>query len=338
MVTGETALSARTVAGRLLGFALLLVLLDAGAGRLLDALHATVGEGQLVGVVNSAIHARADVLVLGASTALHHYDDRALTERLGLRAFAAGVDGRGVVFSRGLLALATAAHPPRLVVLDVSYSDRDRTSAQLLSPYYGRNAVVSGILGRDWRNRVKLTSRAYRYNGLVLAILANRATPPMTWGFEPLDGALPADAAPGGSARPDRGFGPWFGRELRQLVADARGHGARIVFVESPTWGGRVGPQAMAEFERVARELDVPFHHLTPEHCPELARAALYRDRVHLNRQGAGIFTRRVADLLEQELAQSGPRAGGASGGGRRMTPRYLPRSPRMPLRSMIVF
>ena len=317
-MTGETTLSARTVAGRLLGFALLLVLLDAGAGRVLDALHATVGEGQLVGQVNSAIRARADVLVLGASTALHHYDDRALTGRLGLRTFAAGVDGRGVVFSRGLLALAAAAHPPRLVVLDVSYAERDRTSAQLLSPFYGRDPVVNGILGADWRNRVKLTSRAFRYNGLLLAILANRGTPPKPWGFEPLDGALPADAVPGGAVRTDRGLGPWFDRELRQLVADARGHGARIVFVESPTWGGRVGPLAMAEFERVARELDVPFHHLTPERCPELAHAALYRDRAHLNREGAGLFTRRVGDLLAQELAPPGPgpAARPAPGGG----------------------
>jgi hypothetical protein len=304
-VTGETTLGARTVAGRLLAFALLLVLLDAATGRWLDSLHATVGQGQLVGVVNSAIRARADVLVLGASTALHHYDDRALTERLGLRTFAAGVDGRGVAFSRGLLALAAAAHRPRLVVLDVSYSERDRTSAQLLSPYYGRDATVTAILGADWRNRVKLTSRAYRYNGLLLPILANRSTLPMTWGFEPLDGStLRADAVPGGPLRPDRGLGPWFDRELRRLVADARADGARIVFVESPTWGGRVGPLAMAEYERVARELDVPFHRLTPERCPELAHAALYRDRAHLNRQGAERFTRRVADLLALELAR----------------------------------
>jgi lysophospholipase L1-like esterase len=144
----------------------------------------------------------------------------------------------------------------------------------------------------------------------------------MTWGFEPLDGALPGDAAPGGLARPDDGLGPWFGRELRQLVADARGHGARIVFVESPTWGGRVGPRAMAEFERVARELDVPFHHLTPERCPELAHAALYRDRMHLNRQGAAIFTRRVADLLGQELAQPGPGPAARPAAGGAVAPR----------------
>jgi lysophospholipase L1-like esterase len=309
-VTGETTLGARTVAGRLLAFALLLVLLDAVAGWWLESLHATVGQGQLVGVVNSAIRARSDVLVLGASTALHHYDDRALTQRLGLRTFAAGVDGRGVGFSRGLLALAAAAHRPRLVVLDVSYAERDRTSAQLLSPYYGRNATVTGILGGDWRNRVKLASRAYRYNGLLLPILTNLGTPPMAWGFEPLDGALPPDAAPGGARRTDRGLGPWFDRELRRLVADARADGARIVFVESPTWGGRVGPLAMATYERVARELDVPFHHLTPERCPELAHATLYRDHAHLNRAGAELFTRRVADLLARELAR--PPAGAA--------------------------
>jgi hypothetical protein len=308
-VSGQGTLRARTVAGRLLVFAVLLVLLDAVTGRVLDALRPSVGKGQLVGQVNSTIQARADVLVLGASTALHHYDDRRLSERLGLRVYNGGVDGRAILFARGELSLAGAVHRPRLVVLDLSYSPQDRADAQLLAPYYGHDRTVDEVLNSDWRNRVKLVSRAYRYNQLALPILSHLGTP-MTSGFAPLDGSLPADLPrEGGPQRPDRSFGPWFGVELRRLVGEARALGARMVFVESPTWGNPVPPVVAAEYERVAREMRVPFFRLTPDHYPEFANATLYRDRSHLNRQGAEIFSRLVGDSLATVLAAPAPAA-----------------------------
>jgi lysophospholipase L1-like esterase len=78
--------------------------------------------------------------------------------------------------------------------------------------------------------------------------------------------------------------------------------GARIVFVESPTWGGPVAPQVLAACDSVARSMDVPFLRIVPEHYPELARAELYKDRVHLNRAGAEKFTALLAPMLAEEL------------------------------------
>ncbi len=306
---------ARRYRGWLAVFAAGLVALDLVAGFALSRLHPTVGRGQLVGMANSAIRARADVLILGASTASHHYDDRALSRSLGLRVFNTGLDGRGIVFSRGLLALAAAEHRPRLVVVDVSYSDRDRTSARILAPFVGRNRVVDEVVGWSWRERLKLASRAYRFNGLVLPMLRNLGTPPMESGFEPLEGAI-ADSVPWrGPARGGEGFGSWYGIELRKLVAEARAAGARVVFVESPTWGGKVARVALDEYARVAREMDVPTHELAPDTHAEFRRASLYRDRAHLNREGAAIFTRAVEGILRDELARAAADSPAGPGG-----------------------
>ena len=284
-------------------FALALVATDFVAGHVLARLYATVGSGQLAGMVNSTVAARADVLVLGASTARHHVDDRELTRRLGARVFNTGLDGRGIVFSRGLLALAHRAHPPKLVVLDVSYSDRDRTSARLLAPFYGRDPVVDEVLGWSWREKFKLLSLTYRFNGLVIPIFTNLNSPPVVSGYEALVGALPDTTLPRGPARSSDGFGPWYGQQLRKLVKEARAGGARIMFVESPTWGGTVAQVALDEYARVARELDVPYARLTPDREPQLAHARLYYDRVHLNREGAVVFTGLLEPILRRELA-----------------------------------
>jgi hypothetical protein len=279
-----------------------LVVLDQGIGRALLAIHPSIRSGQLVGRANATIASQADVLLLGASTLLHNYDDRQLSDLLGVRVFNSGIDGRGLLFSRGLLALAAEKHRPRLVVFDVSYREGERGAAELLAPFYGRNRVVDGILGTTWRERVKLSSLSFRFNGLVLAMLTNRGKPAPEYGFEPLDGSLSPATQPFGSARPARDFGPWFADQLGQLVADSRAMGARIVFVESPTWGGPVAPQVLAACDSVARGMDVPFLRIVPEHYPELARAELYKDRVHLNRAGAEKFTALLAPMLAEEL------------------------------------
>jgi hypothetical protein len=303
METPHRHFHAAPVARWFAGFALALALLDAAIGMGLDRLYATVGRGQLIGMIHSAIAARADVLLLGASTVRHHLDDRALTERLGVRVFNTGLDGRGVMFSRGLLALVRRSHAPKLVVMDVNYSDRDHSSARLLAPFYHRDPVVDQVLTWNWRERLKLVSHAYRYNGLLFPMLTNLNTPPMRWGFEPLDGSVPDTARFGGPLRGGGGFGPWYGVELRKLVSEARAGGARIIFVESPTWGAKVAPAAIAEYERVSREMNVPYYRLTPDRVPELNQASLYYDRAHLNRRGAALFTDLVAPILANELA-----------------------------------
>ncbi len=308
METPHRYFTAAQVGRWLAGFVLGLVLLDAAIGAIFDRLYPTVGRGQLIGMIHSTVAARADVLLLGASTVRHHLDDRALSARLGVRVFNTGLDGRGVMFSRGLLALAREAHAPRLVVMDVNYSDRDHNSARLLAPCYRRNRVVDEVLTWNWRERLKLVSHAYRYNGLIFPMLTNLNTPPMRWGFEPLDGSVPDSSRFGGPLRGGGGFGPWYGVELRKLVGEARAGGARIIFLESPTWGAKVAPEAIAEYERVSREMGVPYYRLTPDRVPALDHAGLYYDRAHLNRRGAALLTDLVAPILARELA-AGPAA-----------------------------
>lgn len=284
------------------GFGAALVVLDFAIGFTLGRLYDTVGQGQLTGMIHSAIAAHADVLVLGASTARHHFDDVTLGRDLGLKVFNTGLDGRGIVFSRGLQALVDDERPPKLVVIDVSYSDRDRSSARLLAPFVGRSKVVDQVVGWNWRERFKLLSRAYRYNGLLLPILSNRSTPPMVSGFEPLDGGLADTTQWRGPARGAGGFGPWYATELRKLVAEARAAGSRVIFVESPTWGATVAPVALDAYSDVARDMSVPYYALTPEQYPELNDPTLYYDRAHLSRRGAVVFTRLIEPILRKEL------------------------------------
>ncbi len=102
MTTPETTpLDWRRLSKRLAVFAAVVVTLDLAIGWSLETLLPHVQVGHQVGVINKAIDAEADVVILGSSRAMHSYDDRELTRVLGARVHNAGLDGRGVLFSRG---------------------------------------------------------------------------------------------------------------------------------------------------------------------------------------------------------------------------------------------
>ena len=189
------------LAKRLAIFAAVAVALDLAIGLGLAALLPRVYAGQQVGVINNAIDAQADVVILGSSHAMRGFDDAALSQILGVRVHNAGLDGRGILFARGMLALIMQQHAPKLVVLDMTYADQQRSNAYAFAPYYGRSPIVDALLvDGDWRERVKLASRSFRMNTVALAILGNLSQPRPAWGFAPADGQLdpaaPRDGLP----------------------------------------------------------------------------------------------------------------------------------------------
>jgi lysophospholipase L1-like esterase len=291
------------LAKRLGIFAAVVVLLDLAIGLGLAALLPRVRAGQQVGVINNAIAAEADVVILGSSHAMHSYDDEALTQRLGIRVHNAGLDGRGVLFARGMLALISQRHAPKLVVLDVTFADRDRANAYAFAPYYGRSPIVDALLTEgDWRERVKLVSRSFRMNSVALAILGNLFVDADEWGFEPLTGKLPETARVGDTPVPPLANAkPFVEENLVALVEEARLRGARVVFTESPTFGSTRPADARAMYERVAARTAVPFIQIASDEVPGYG-PALFRDRGHLNREGAEIFTALIEPQLRSQL------------------------------------
>ena len=298
-MTRHPILDWRRLATRLGIFAAVIVLLDLAIGQGLAALLPLVHAGEQIGVLNNAIEAEADVVILGSSHAMHSYDDEALTRVLGVRVRNAGLNGRGVLFARGLLALISQRHAPKLVVLDVAFADRDRSNAYVFAPYYGRSPIVDALLVEgDWRERVKLTSRSFRMNGVAFAILGNLFAKRPEWGFDPIDRTLEASARVGDTpelplAQPK----PFVEENLMALVEEARRSGAQVVFTESPGFGYPRPADVRALYERVAARAGVPYIRITSDDLPGFG-PALFADPSHLNRAGAKLFTAAIGARL----------------------------------------
>ena len=302
-MTQTRTLDWRQLATRLAVFAAVTVLLDLALGLGLAALLPRVKTGQHVGVINNAIESEAEVVILGSSHAMRSYDDEELTRLLGVRVHNAGLDGRGVLFARGLLALISQRHAPSLVVLDVTFSEKERANAYAFAPYYGRSAIVDAMLTEgDWRERVKLVSRSFRMNSVALAILANLFGDAPEWGFAPATGQLSptarlADTPERPLAHPE----PFVEENLVALVEEARRSGAQVVFAESPTFGDSRPADVRALYERVAARAGVPSIRIAREELPGFG-PALFKDRSHLNQRGAEAYTALFGQRLRAQI------------------------------------
>jgi len=297
-----------------LAFAALVWAADQACGAALERmLPATTTD------LRQGMETHPEVAVLGSSRAEYHYAADTLQRRLGVRVYNFGRSGQASpLFHRAVGEMLLAEHAPRLLVLEVDAATvagpDDLSRLSVLLPYWRRYpAVKEVVLRRSRFERVKLLSRAYPYNSLVLNMVVQRLRrhrePRL--GFRALHGRADGagdEAPPGpGSLRLDT----LKVRYVACLVAGMRGHGARVVAVRSP----RLLPSARARAEaaaghrllaRVLGGMRVPFIDFEAAPEPAFRDPALFRDLDHLNEEGATRFTREVADSLRPYLVAAG--------------------------------
>lgn len=293
-------------------FLLAVVLLDRGIFLLLDRAFREVEVGSFGGKVNHARKARAEVVVIGSSRALRHYDTVLLRERLGRTVYNTGCDGQGLPYMRGVMDLILRDYTPELFIIDV-----DPTFVVDPDPYLDRVTVLASFLdesevireliySRGPLERFKYLSRAFRYNSRALAVLRDRGRPNRTLaGYEPVDGVLDPALREMALPRMDhQRLDPRDLELLRDMIRAARAAGSRVVLVNSPRYGHALEycPTRRACFEgiqAVADEEGVPYFRVCVDCSPELRDPGLFLNPGHLNRHGAARFTEIVAAMLQ---------------------------------------
>lgn len=111
----------------------------------------------------------ADVLILGPSTANHHYDCRIIEDSFGVTCYNAGRDGQNIIYDAMVLEGFLTRCTPKLVVVDVTHSTLSNTWMSSLNDfncYYGFLQPIDDIIDSIGGplDRYKRMSNIYRYN------------------------------------------------------------------------------------------------------------------------------------------------------------------------------
>ncbi|MEZ4397619.1 MAG: hypothetical protein R3C71_11970 [Candidatus Krumholzibacteriia bacterium] len=302
----------------LLLFAAALVVTDRALTPPLARLFAETRVGIVAGQANLALaHRDADLLVFGSSRAVYQVDPDVLAARLGLSAQNAGNRGQGVRYARGLEALLLErGSRAKVFVLVLDFEDlwsEDSERLQALAPFWGESPVLDALLvQRGPFERLKLASGLYRYNSMLLPMLAHRLRPDpgadAANGFLPLPprvGPLGRAGAPGG-ADP----GPPVPDVLdayRGFIRDARAAGKAVLFVTAPRWRPDglstkqvLGRRLLASLARAEGAAYVAIDQAT---CGDFEDPSLWWDVTHLDAEGARLYSSLLADAVAALLA-----------------------------------
>jgi len=305
----------------LLALGALLFVLDRAIGSGMAALFRSSASEEDGDTFGRAFRAQPGIVICGSSRAMHHYVADSLGAALGIRVYNLGRDGSwGALYEYGAASMVLRHGKPRLWIMEADrdlYSGKERLDyLSCFLPYAEDEPAAAevAILRSRWE-RIRMLSRIYPYNAMLVSLLAPRLgkiVHPRD-GYLELTGVMSADTSAAGvapSTPPDFSVDSLKIKYLRRTVALLKERGVRVVAVRSPTFlaGEAVRAQDRRKGEDVARvlgDLTVKYFDFNVLDHPEFAAESLYFDAEHLNGTGALRFTRALEDSIQFYLAQT---------------------------------
>lgn len=288
------------LARRALAFGALVVILDFLVGSGLAWLHANQKRGVLYRAVYGLEQTRADLLIFGSSSANHHFVPQIIGAGLDMSVYNLGKDSMEVLYAKAFLMGVLKRYAPKAVLLNLTPSELSAVDnydkLSVLLPYYRKHPEMRDVIClRSPHERLKLLSRIYPYNSMVVSLLAGaigHASGRPESGYVPLHRRMEARKTSWITFKEEPVLDPRRVAALESFILSCKERGIALAIVFSPWFYVRSETTAtIAMATRLGRRHGVPvFNHIVnPEF---LGNAGLFADEGHLNHEGASLFSR----------------------------------------------
>lgn len=320
--------SVKGIVPRALLVIILIITLDRGLGFVLGKLYDRSREGDFGGCINLALEQRNDVVVFGSSRAKHHYIPDQLEKSTGRSFFNAGIDAQNLLCHYGIAQLLLDEYTPKAFVLDLNPEDLRQVGGtasldklSVLLPYYkrGNEALNALLLERSKLEQVRLLSAAYPYNSMLMPLMKYTMKPGSAGtiasrGFLPYYGsdvlkivAIEEKDAPT-TATSVPAIDPFQVKILREFVASARAKNVTFIVCLGPLWEKKGQDLAdhtalLEAYLALLEEMEVPVVRVDSSTNDAFLNPALYKDRIHINYEGAVAFCEILGEQLRSYLA-----------------------------------
>ena len=260
-----------------------------------------VGVNQ-TNTVQALFKRKADLLILGPSTANHHFDCQILKDSLGMTCYNAGRDGQNIIYNAMVLDAFLTRCTPKMVVVDVtisSLSDVWMSALNDFNCYYGVLKPVDDILDSIGTpiDKIKRLSGIYRYNKTWEWLLNAK----MAKEVADLDGyrPMPVNADTHFASSEQRSqfkIDQKCLHYLNHIIQACQENDIRLILTHSPSLVNDKG-NFVPEVKAYAAKKGLEFYNwngdTTYTNHPEL-----FYDMTHLNQEGAKVFTKEFLKVL----------------------------------------
>lgn len=287
-------------------FVACLIVLDLTIGLLSEFLikHATTGETQRNEYICN--HTSEDLLIMGSSRAVRHYNPEIISDSLNLSCYNCAYVGCGCITAYGLLRTITQHYSPKYILYEVT-PDFDYLKVQedhtkyigALKNYYDVDGVDSIFINIDPSEQYKMQSKMYRINSKLLGIISENLSRggSISNGFLPDNSTMtkePVLPAP----KQQLEYDDFKMKCFNNFVALCKEKNIKLVFAVSPLY--KIDNSNEYDYCRgVANKNGIPF--ISHYNDTTLNRNMNYfADYEHMNLTGANIYTKSVIPELRE--------------------------------------
>jgi hypothetical protein len=301
-------------------FIILLVLVFIGdriVGTLLEEAYKKAPLGNIKTFAHSITDPKEDIFIYGSSRAVHGYDTRIFTDTLGLSCFNCGRENSNILYHATILDEMLKKHNPKIVVLDVSAGELIWRSAEnskqvlasMILPYVRNDTAFASVAKQLFPEELMKArvSKIYAYNSMVLALaIGKRNFKSKNFnGYVPINGTkvkgkMPAflDEASGTDSSATQKF--------EQFVKAIKDNNIRLYVIQSPMY---VQPFAstvsLDTIKAILNKYNEPFWDYGFD--TTFYKGNLFYDNVHLNSEGAELFSTKLASDIKADLEKNDP-------------------------------
>ena len=308
--------------GRLLKkiFLLLVLLftLDQLIGTLLENAYKNAPQGDIKTFTHSITNPVENIFIYGSSRAVHGYNTRIFTDSLQLSCFNCGRENSNILYHTVILKEMLEKHSPEIIVLDVSARELTWRSAEnsklvlasMILPYVRRDTLFANIAKKLFPKELIKTrvSKIYAYNSLILPLLASKrgalATKNIN-GYEPMDGSKVSGILPDFTDE-NKGTDSLAKKSFEEFVKIVKEKNILLYVIQSPLY---VKPfrssVSLDTIKAILKKYREPFWDYGFDTA--LTKKEFFYDNLHLNANGAALFTQKLVSDIKADLKKNKP-------------------------------
>jgi hypothetical protein len=244
----------------------------------------------------------ADVVIMGSSRALHHYNPSIIEDSINMTCYNCGNDANGILLMYGRYLMMINRYRPKVILYDINvdadyYYDGDRF--RFLKPlisFYDRKGIDSIFFKVDKYSKVKMFSYLYRYNTSFTSVIRDYIKPKTFFekGYLPKD--LKIKYEPKRSAFVKKKIDSIKQYYFLHFIEKCKINKTKLIFIISPYYNG--DDKKYMEIIDLAKKYRIPLLNYSGDNRFRYHKDLFY-DGIHLNRKGSCKYTKIIIKDLK---------------------------------------
>ncbi len=254
---------------------------------------------------------KREIIILGPSRAIHHYDPTIFADSLGLSCYNCGEDGMGILLMYARYKHICERQIPKLVIYeflpeyDFEAGD-DTRYLKFLRPFPHDPINDSIMYSVSPSEKCKLMSKLYTYNSFFIDILSQRYSKATTtahdYTYTALEGEMNYEPDLDEEGIEDPKADSLKLKYMEKLIEDCQQNGTRLIFVTSPMYVG-LWNTSFDWLSNMCEQNNIAYYN----HYFDTAyyqKPALFKDSYHLNKKGAESFSRLLSHEIKIDITR----------------------------------